>query len=167
MSVGATIVVEFGQGADSSAFVAVELDDTLNVDGEGEAKSQFGPGDEVWFWLQHDVSLRVGRIACTSGMVVDCGLARRQREQELTWTGEEAVELSHIPAAAPVLTWHGNVGTGLSRDGRSMRITGNLPCTADAVIPIDVHLYRFVPPALSLAAGRTYRVVVVIHMEEA
>ena len=36
MSIGATIVVEFGSGADSSAFVAVELDDVLNRDSEGE-----------------------------------------------------------------------------------------------------------------------------------
>ena len=56
--VGATIVVEFGTGADSSAFVAVELDDHLNKDADGETKTQFNPGDQVWFWVQHDASLR-------------------------------------------------------------------------------------------------------------
>ena len=44
------------------------------------------------------------------GMVVDFGTARRERQQELTWTSEEGVTLSHPPAGPPVLTWYGNVG---------------------------------------------------------
>lgn len=166
-SVGATIVVQFGAGADSSAFVAIELDETLNIDETGAEKTQFAAGDEVWWWLQHDTSLRVGSIAATSGMVVDCGQARRQRKQEMTWVGTDAVELSHIPAANPSYTWYGNEGSNMVRDGRSVSVTHTLPCTADAVIPIDVQLYRFVPPPLQLADDATYRVVVVVTMEAA
>lgn len=166
-TVGATIVVEFGAGADTSAFVAVELDETLNLDADGNERSQFSPGDEAWFWVQHDSALRIGAIECTSGMVVDSGPARRQRSQECTWTGEDAVELAHIPAAMPVLTWYGHIGQGLVLDGRSLTVAGNAPCTCDAVIPIDVHLYRFVPPPLELAAEQNYRVVIVITMEAA
>ena len=166
--VGATIVVEFGTGADSSAFVAVELDDQLNVDAEGEVKTQFHPGDEVWFWLQWDASaLRLDRIRATSGQVVDCGSASRTRDQQLTWTGDEAVELSHIPAGSPTLRWYGNVGSGLSRDGRKLRVAGNTPCTADATIPISVRLCRYVPPPLSLGEGETWRSVIVCYMEAA
>lgn len=167
-NVGATIVVQFGEGADSAAFVVVELDETLNLDTEGEAKSQFTPGDEVWWWLQHDPTLRIGLIECTSGMVVKCGPARRQREQELTWTGVDAqVELSHIPASAPALTWYGTIGAQFQVAGRQATVTGNTPCTCDAVIPIEVQLYRFVPPPLTLAGEEKYRVVVVITMEAA
>ena len=61
MSVQSTIVVEFGDGADSSGFVAMELDETLNLDSDGNVKTSFAPGNEVWFWLQHDETLRVGR----------------------------------------------------------------------------------------------------------
>ncbi|HNC99107.1 MAG TPA: hypothetical protein PKW90_23430 [Myxococcota bacterium] len=167
MSANATIVIEFGAGADSGAFVALELDETLNLGEDGEEQTQFSPGDEVWFWLQHDASLRVGAVAATSGMVVDCGMVRRSRLQELTWINEDAQELSHIPAANPSYTWYGNAGSGMVRDGRSVTVTGNLPCTADAAIPIDVHLYRFVPPPLELADDASYRVVVVITMEAA
>lgn len=164
MSLGATIVVQFGEGADSSAFVTMELDETLNLDSAGDAKSEFGPGDEVWFWLQHDTNLAVERIESTSGMVVDCGMARRERNQELTFIGEEGASLSYIPAVSPTFTWFGNVGAGLGLDGRSVTVAGNLPCTCDVVIPIDVHLYRFIPPALELAEGASYRVVVVVTM---
>ena len=167
MSVGSTIVVEFGSGADSSAFVAVELDEVLNVDAAGEPISSWSPGDEVWFWIQHDPTLRLDRIAATSGMVVDCGTARRERQQELTWTSEEGITLSHLPAAPPVLTWYGNVGNRFALAGRTATVEGNLPCTCDALIPLDVRLYRYIPPPLNLLGEQTYRVVIVIHMEAA
>lgn len=166
-TVGATIVVEFGQGADSSAFVAVELDDHLNRDADGEVKSAWQPGDQVWWWVQHDPSLRIDRVRCTSGMVVSGGTVSRSRDQQLTWTGDEAVELSHIPSGSPTLKWYGNVGTGLSRDGRRMSVTGGLPCTADAIVPISVHLYRYVPPPMSLSGDETWRSVIVVYLEAA
>lgn len=168
MNVGSTIVVEFGQGADSTAFVAVELDETMNLDDSGEVKSQFAPGDEVWFWVQHDASLVIDRIESTSGMVVDCGTVRRERTQEMTWTGSDTVELSHIPAANPAYSWFGNIGHGIARNGRSVSVeVASTPCTCDATLPIDVHLYRFVPPVLELADEATYRVVIVVNMEAA
>jgi len=167
MSVQSTIVVEFGDGADSSGFVALELDETINLDSDGNVKTSFDPGDEVWFWLQHADTLRVGSVAATSGMVVACGIARRSREQELTFAGDGSQTLSHIPARNPEYTWYGNVGSGMSRDGRTLTVAGNIPCTCDAVIPIDVHLYRFIPPPLELADEATYRVVIVVTMEAA
>jgi len=167
MSVGATIVLEYGDGVDSASFVALELDETLNLDSDGNARTQFDPGDEVWFWLQHDESLVIDRIEATSGMVVDCGSARRSRSQELTFTGENSVTLSHIPAKNPTYTWYGNQGEGMTRDGRSLSVSGNTPCTCDADIPIDVRLFRFVPPLLELDAEETYRVVIVAYLEAA
>lgn len=166
-TVGGTLVVEFGAGADSAAFVAMELDETLNLDDEGNEKTGFAAGDEVWFWLQHADTLRIDRIASTSGMVVDCGVVRRSRNQELTFTSTDSVELSHIPANNPSYTWCGNEGAGLARNNRSVSVSGNTPCTCDAVIPIDVHLYRFIPPPLELADDQTYRVVIVAYMEAA
>ena len=167
-NVGATIVVQFGQGADSSAFFALELDETLNLDSSGEAKSEFAPGDEVWFWLQHDASLRVGSVACTSGMAVDCGQVRRERRQELTFASADSDEsLSHLPATAPILTWYGNDGGPLAIDGRTVRAGGAIPSTCDAVLAIDVRLYRYIPPPLQLADGQSWRSVVVITMEAA
>lgn len=166
-TVGATIVVDFGSGADSSAFVVVELDETLNLDASGNARSEFSPGDEVWFWVQHDAVLRIGEIECTSGMVVDCGSASRWRGQDLTWTSDDSIELSHIPSVMPDLTWYGNVGQGLALSGRTITVTGGTPCTCDALIPIEVRLFRFVPPQLDLTGDQTWRVVVVVTMEAA
>lgn len=168
MSAQATLVIEFGSGADSAAFVAMELDEVFNVDSDGAQKTKFEAGDQWWFWLQHEVSLRIGAITPTSGMVVDCGQAVRSRSQEITWTASNpSQELSHIPSSAPKIIWYGNEGSGMQRNGRTVTVAGNLPCTADVEMPIDVHLYRFVPPPLTLADEATFRVVVVITMEAA
>jgi len=165
--VGGTLVVEFGDGADASEFVAFEFDETLNLDADGNAKTSYSPGDEVWFWLQHDVTLRLDRIAATSGMVVSCGTVRRSREQELIFTGEDAITLSHVPSGNPTFTWYGNVGSGISRSGRSVSVSGKTPCVCDAVIPIEVRLFRFIPPPLELEAEATYKVKIVAYMEAA
>jgi hypothetical protein len=167
-NVGATIVVRFGEGADSSAFVTIELDETLNITEDGSERTSFLPGDEVWFWLQHDTSLRIGSVACTSGMAVDCGTVRRERRQELTFAAADSTEiLSHLPAVAPSLIWYGNDGSPLRIEGRAVRVDGVTPSTCDVVLPIDVHLYRYVPPPLTLADGDSYRAVVVVTMEAA
>lgn len=167
-NVGATIVVQFGSGADSSAFVTVELDETLNLDSDGQAKSEFAPGDEVWFWVQHDSTLRIGSVACTSGMAVACGPERRERRHELTFAAADSEEsLSHIPATAPTLTWYGTDGSPLAITGRTVRAGGSIPSTCDAVLAVDVHLYRYIPPPLQLADGESWRSVVVITMEAA
>ena len=167
MNVAETFVTQFGKGADSSAFVVMELDETLNLDADGNEKTTWSPGDEIWFWIQHDASLVIDRVVATSGMVVDCGSARRSRSQALIFTSTDSVELSHIPAKNPTYTWYGNQGSGLSRNGRSVSVSGNTPCTCDVEIPIDVHLYRFVPPDLELGSEETYRVAIVAYLEAA
>lgn len=167
----ATLVIQFGEGADSSLFVAAEFDEVLNVSASGENKTSWLPGETPWFWVQHDPALRIASILPTgaAGDVIAYDTARRTRNQELSWPNiDTAIELSHIPASAPTLTWYGAPGTGLQRDGRTLRITGGAPCTCDAVIPIEVHLYRFIPPPLELpTAEDKYRVILYITMEAA
>jgi hypothetical protein len=166
-----TLVIQFGDGADSAAFAVAEFDEVLNTSPNGESKSSWLIGESINFWVQHDPSLRVASILPTgaAGEVISHGIARRKRDQELSWPDvETAVELSHIPASAPALTWYGLPGTGMQLDGRSLRITGGAPCTCDAVIPIDVHLFRFIPPVLELATAEDkYRVILYITMEAA
>ena len=166
--VGATIVVEFGDGVPRDhRQVQVELDETLNLLPDGEVRTQWAPGDEAWFWVHFDpAQLRLDRVAATSGQVVAQGGARRSRSQELTFTrADEPVALNYLPAASAAMRWYGTVGQGLRREGREVRVSGPVPCTGDAEIPIDVRLYRYLPPPLELAEDETYRVVIVIYME--
>lgn len=165
----ATLVVRFGDQSASEAFVAAEFDDVLNGDGAGNIKTEWHPGDDIWFWVQHDTSVRIAAIKPTGGAgdVVECGVASRTKKQELAWPDTETPnELSYIPSAQPTMTWYGAPGKGMTISGRSVSITGGAPCTCDAVIPIGVRLYRFIPPSLSLARDTDiYRVIIYIYME--
>lgn len=168
----ATLVIRFGEGADSSAYVAAEWDGLLNADADGNLPTSWLPGDQPWFWVQHDPSLRVGSIVPTgrSGDVVDCGLTSRNVEkEEVTWTEEgQAIELQRLPDGMPTIAWYGEPGTGLARSIRSLTVAAGIPCTGDASYPYTVHLYRYHPPQLSLSTEQdTYRTVLVITMEAA
>ncbi len=170
MSAAATLVVEFGDSADSSAFYAAEFDETLNLDNSGEATTDFAPGDELYFWVQHDSSLAIASVESTDrrGTLVDCGTVTRSRDQEVTFTSTDSVDLSYIPASAPTITWYGEVGTRLTVSGKTVAVSGNTPCTADLVFPVAVHLFRYVPPPLVLASDEdTHRIVFVITLEGA
>jgi hypothetical protein len=164
-------VVQFGDQAPVDAFVVAEFDDTLNIDGSGNVKTTWHAGDEIWFWVQHDASVRIAHIKPTggSGDIVDCGWSHRSKTQELTWPDVETInELSYIPSAAITLKWYGTPGEGLAVSGRSISIAGSAPCTCDATIPMGVRLYRFIPPALALSGDADiYRVVIYIYMESA
>jgi hypothetical protein len=167
----ATLVVQFGDQGTSDAFVAAEFDDKLNVDSSAQVKTIWNPGDEIWFWVQHDDSVRIAAVKPTgsAGDIVDCGIAERNVEQQLAWPDTETtVELSHIPLSTPSFTWYGAPGVGLSFSGRTISINSGAPCTCDAAIPISVHLFRFIPPALTLAdESEIYRVIIYIYMEAA
>jgi hypothetical protein len=167
----ATLVVQFGESADSTAFVTAEFDDVLNVDSAGEVKSSWLPGDSIFFLVQHDPSLRIDAILPTgnSGTIVDCGIVSRSRDQELSWPDiNTEQELSHNSTFFPTLTWYGSPGYGLKLNGRTLTIAGGAPCTCDAVIPIEARLFQYIPPQLVLATeDDIYRIIIYIYMEAA
>jgi hypothetical protein len=147
MTVVTTAIADFSAEA-ASGFRVVEPDETLNLDALGEEKADFAADEPVWFWVQHDSSLEIDRLACTdpTAMISDHGTVRRSRDAELVFTGVDEVELPYIPAAAPVFAWRGSVGGGLRLDGRKVEVQANLPCACSVTIPIDVHLFCLQPP---------------------
>lgn len=163
MSVQATLVIEFGEGADSGALVVVELDSELN-----NQQTQFAPGTEVWWWLHHDSSLRLGSVICSAGTTIESGTATRTRTEDLTFTDQErTAQLSCVPSSPPTFSWFGNQGAGVTVNGRNVSVTGGLPCTGAAAYPIQVRLFRYIPPPMTLGPDETFRVVIVVTMEAA
>jgi hypothetical protein len=62
--------VEDGEGTDENASISLELDDSLNIDAEGEPRSQFGFGEAIYircFRQPSDLELRSAEI--TDGSV--------------------------------------------------------------------------------------------------
>lgn len=162
----ATIVVQFGDGADSSALVKVELDGVVNLDADGKEKTQFYPGDQPVFLVHHDATLRLDHIEVSSGMVQDLGLVARERTQQLSFAAIEGQELEYLPPLPPVITWYGNDGA-LQITGRSVLPTGVVPAVCTVTLQAAFRQFRLIPPALILTEGQEWPVLVVVHMEAA
>ncbi len=164
MSGGPTIVVKFGDQAASGSFFLVELDETMNVDAAGKVKTQFYPGDKIWFLLHYDTTVQVTDLQCSSGGVTPEGIVTRiHRDQMGFETITDPVETSHIPAGPLSPKWYGNVA-GLTRSGRSVSVD-NSPAIGDITYAFQADLWRFDPPAMNLEAEEQYPVLVVIFVE--
>ena len=164
----ATVVVEFGDGADSGALVVVELDDMVNLDRDGKPKTRFFPGDEPGFIVHYDqAALRIGRVSASSGQVVDVGAVTRARTAQVNFpVPGERQELPHIPAGQISWRWYGNA-PAIGQDGRSIVPSGDLPAIGDADYTISCRAYRLIPPPLDLSGDETWPVLVVVTMEDA
>lgn len=162
----ATIVVQFGQGANSSALVVVEMDGELNKDSEGNEKTQFIPGDRPVWLVHHDSTVRIGSVACSSGMIQALGQVMRTRTQQLSFPSREAVDLPYVPAGGVSARWYGNNGN-LTVSGRSVRATGTVPAIGLVSVPVRFWQYRLIPPALSLSGEETWPILIVVTMEAA
>ena len=162
----ATVVVQFGQGANSSALVLVELDGELNRTADDQEKTQFFPGDRPVWLVHHDATVRIGSVACSSGMIQPLGQVTRTRTQQMQFPAGEAMDLPYVPAGAVSVQWYGNNG-GLVQTGRSVRATGSVPAIGEVSVPVRFSQYRLIPPALSLAGEETWPVLIVVEMEAA
>jgi hypothetical protein len=165
-----TIVVRFGQGAAGQDLFLVELDGQLNreiVDGVDQEKTQFYPGDEIHFLLHYDqTKYRVTAIKATAGQVQMASWVDRTQEEELLFeVVGEAVELSHYPSRAPVVTWYGRTAS-LSRVGRSLA-ADSAPCLGLVTYPYRAWSGKLVPPPVDLEDGEEYPLAIVVYVEAA
>ncbi len=168
MSVAASLVVTFGDGADSSDLVVMEFDKIMNVDAVSEEKTQFAPGDEVFFLIHHASTLRIGSVKATAGMVVSQGRVTRAREQQLLWTAvDEEQELSCIPSSALTAVWYGNEATGFKKSGfRAVTISGGvLPALSLVSYSAVFAMYKIITPFVELAEGESWPITIVAEME--
>ncbi len=156
----ATIVVDFGAGADTDAVAVVELEDT--------GKSSFAPGTEVVFLVHYDQSkLRVASVAASSGMVVPFGQAQVERRTQGVFPAPDAaVDLPHIPSGPVTATWYGKAAA-IGQEGRRITARNGTPAIGELVYKVSCLRYKLIPPPLDLADDETWPVLVVVRMEAA
>lgn len=170
MSVVASLVVSFGDGADSSANVVIEPDAELNKDSEGNERTTFYANDVFNFRIHHDPTVRIAEVKATHGMVQKGGEALRSIiQQSLFSILSDSHELSCIPSGGLSAKWYGNVAVGLKKSGaRGVIISGGeLPALCDVSYSAPFKLYRLHTPAVSLKEGESYPITIVAHMEAA
>lgn len=170
MSIAASLVVKFGAGADSSALVIREFDEVMNVDAAGNEKSSFSPGNEIFFRVLHEDSVRVDSVNASLGMIVPQGEVIRDRIDAIDFDQLDKKELSVIPVAGSIVpVWFNNELTGMKRIGkREVFFTaGTLPATADIKYKAKFSLYKLITPKFDLEPNATFRVLISIYMEAA
>jgi hypothetical protein len=163
MSVAATVVIKFGEGADSSSTAVVELDDSRNLTPEGEVKSTFAPGDIVWFLVHHSPALRIGTVVPTDGFVVYQGRTQFAKQSQQLFADSEAVSLSYLPAGGVDATWYGRA-SNLTQTGEKL-VASDPPAIGDMGFSIEGALYMLQTPSVTLEEDQTYPVAVVVTME--
>ncbi len=162
----ASLVVSFGEGANSDALVMLELDPEMN-----EEKTSFAPGDEIFFRLHHDTSVRLSKKpVATHGHIDEQGAGNRVIEQQLLWTDhEDTHELSYIPFAG--LSWgeYGNQVTDMRKSGSRTAIIegGVMPALTLVQYSADFLLFRLISPLVELAEDESYPITIVAYMEAA
>ena len=72
-----TCRVTFGSGSASDPFAVLELDDTLNLDADGQAITTFGEGQTIWFLLHVQPGYVPLLAYQTDGMITYCGPVTR------------------------------------------------------------------------------------------
>jgi hypothetical protein len=166
MSIAATLIVQFGSSADNGDLVVMELDDSRNLDANGEVKSSFAPGDAVYFLLHHAPTLTLGSMVATAGYIVPMGTARFERvvDQQL-FVNTEPISVTHLPAGGVGVSWYG-------RESATTQSTNQLTATDPPAIGVltyqfDALLYRLQTPGVVLADNETFPVAVVATMEVA
>lgn len=147
--VKATVVIDFGAGIDTSSLLRVELDNYLNVDENGDEKTSFAAGDEV-FVAVHKLDSRasVVKIEATSGWIylVQTGAVRTRSDNGLLFYEGNSVELGYVPDSNPSFSWFGPPPSSINVNGRSVTVT-DMPKIGNATYNILADIYRYVPPA--------------------
>jgi hypothetical protein len=162
----ATVVVQFGQGADATALVKVELDGEINRDAEGNEQTSFIPGDQPVFLVHHDASLVIGSVTCSSGLIQPLGAVSRDRKQRMEWPELTAQELEYNTNADLAIEWFGN-DAGVTLVGRTLTPAGAIPAVCDITMAATFQQFRLIPPPITLAAEEDYPILIVVTMEAA
>jgi hypothetical protein len=167
----ATCRVTFGESSESDAYAVLELDETLNLDADGEPKATFAEGDTIWF-LMHVQPGWVPSLAYqTDGQVSYVGQVTRLRTQKgVVWSPENlSIDLTYYPVGEVAVDWQGNEIDLLPPLGRTLKALLdplNVMARADLTYTVSFDLYRFDPPAgLVLAEDQDYQIDAMITLE--
>lgn len=168
-----TCRVTFGSGSSTDPFAVIELDDTLNLDADGQVATTFGEGQTIWFVLHVQPGYVPSLTYQTDGMITYCGPVTRARNMEgAVWSPENlSVELTHYPVGDVTVDWQGNSIALAPVSGRTLAAAANelsLMARGNLSYAINCHLYRFDPPStLVLGDDESYTIDAMITVESA
>jgi len=169
----ATCRVTFGDVSGADAYAVLELDETLNLDADGEPKTTFAEGETIWFLLHVQPGWVPSLAYQTDGQVSYVGQVTRRRTQEgVLWTPENlSIDLTYYPVGEVAVDWQGNEIDLSPLSGRILSALLdplNVMARANLTYAVNFNLYRFDPPAgLVLTEDQDYQIDAMITLEAA
>lgn len=180
MTIEATTVVSFNSSeAESEEYIFnIELDDTLNLDSEGEPKTSFAPGDRVYLFVNKSFNVAVDAVAVTAGSVSSLGAGSRAGESTHLFATREVAKAGEDPPGKHTLdlittscnvSYIGNTGRVFEEatkiDGRAFYPdAGRTPFIAKFNYVYPGRGYLVTPPTLVLAEDETFPLAVVFYI---
>lgn len=168
MSVVNALVVSFGESVTSdSGSITVEWDDSLNVDGDGEVKTSFVPGDELYLLVHHGSDVELVGVKTTSGSISGGDRVNLVREDEFGWGSIDDEEtLSYTPTGSLRYTWYGRVGTGAALVDKVLTMDGSFPCLARVSYPAIFLRYKLQTTKVTLEEEETWPLRVYVYYKD-
>lgn len=177
MATPASLVLEFGEGVDSSALVVTEFDPVRNVDADGEPTTSFVINEvkKIFFLVHHEAGLAVEWVRATNGTISELGSDTQARQERGSFSfaaDARYKDLKYIPNAPPGVYFYGNTPALNPIIGRRLSVTDSdngLP--AIAALDYNVEFSAFclnVPGSLAIRDGeRDYPIEIRIRIMEA
>ena len=174
MAVEASIVVVFGDDADTTGIVQVELDplDSRNHDSEGGVKSQFNcvdlPVDTPALLFHHSSTLSITDIIATDGTIgPNEGATSQTREVDYSFaTSSDKSSIGYADTTNLSYSSRGN-SASLAIDGNDIVVTGGtVPCVGLATVTVSFQEKRTLTPPHKpdLGDDETYSITVFVFV---
>lgn len=174
MAVEATIQIEFGDVDSNDSLIILEFDDVLNVDGSGDPKSRFDPGDDIHFRIQTSSGVVIQDIVPTDGTVQNLGASNRQSAETVVFPSREPesptkIPLKYIPDGGIGIVYVGRNGVVK----RSQKTNGVIEYEGGVTFTpfLTEFTYNYIPtiyvlrtPLIDLQKNETYPIVIVVYL---
>lgn len=163
-----TNIISFGGAvAAASGLIVAEIDGAMHLDGDGNERSSFLPGEPVYFLLHYDASkVRIIRLRSTDdGDVRRIGQVTRERLEQITWQHPaHLIDLRYLPAGSLSAKWYGR-GSNLYRNVRQVQ-ADLAPCLGDISYPVQFVQYLHVPAVAEIPDGEEFPADIIIEYQE-
>lgn len=163
-----TVIGSFGQAAAAGGSIVLEIDAAMHLDSEGNERSDFLPGEGVYFLIHHRSSITIKKVRATDGGDVQkIGKVTRDAEQEVSFTHPAMTgQLGHLPRGSVTASWYGRTSP-LKREGQDISASG-APCLGKLSYRYEAVQYLHRPPAgVSLDADGQWLSDIVVEYEAA
>jgi len=175
MTIQATTVVSFNSGSSDTEYIFnLALDDTLNLDSDGEAKSSFSPSDTIYLQVNKSDNVDITSIEVTSGSVRSTGSDEREYSVTNLFTtrgdSEDTDEflLEHIPEDCSVsyIGKKGAVEMSITSIEQFKFIPDRLktPFIAKFDYTYEVLTYQFTAPTMDLNEDESFELAIVFYI---